>query len=113
MSVKQCRKCGRFQGANHSCPTLKAPAAPTVLPPNYKTTSVAISASIPTIKSGKLSLIPNSAKIDAIVTDSKKLESTIKALEFSVGNNSQNPSEAQKQMRLRLEATFGNIDWNK
>lgn len=113
MSAKQCRKCGRFQGINHSCPTLKAPAVPSAPSPSYKTTSVAISASIPAAKSAKKSMIPNSAKIEAIIVDSKKLESTIKALEFSVGNNSQNPSEAQKQMRLRLEATFGNIDWNK
>jgi hypothetical protein len=112
MSAKQCRKCGRFQGVNHTCPTLKT-SIPNIVNPSRKTASLSISASIPEYKAGKKNFMPNSAKIEAIISDEQKLQNTIKALEFSVGNDSQQPSEAQQQMRLRLEATFGNIDWTK
>lgn len=113
MSAKQCRKCGRFQGVNHSCPTLKSPSLKISQPPKYKNSTISVSAMIPQKISNKIAVSLNSARIEAIIKDSKKLETTIRAVEFSVGQNSQEPTEAQRQMRVKLEATFGNIDWNK
>jgi hypothetical protein len=114
MSSKQCSKCGRFKGANHSCPTLqvKSPAAPSVKAPLNKPASFSIAAPAPARNRSNAPVRPNAAKVQAILQDAKRIESAIKAIEFSVGTNSQNPSEAQKKMRTNLEATFGRIDWN-
>jgi len=114
MSSKQCNKCGRFKGANHSCPPLqaKSPAAPSVRAPLNKPATFSIAAPAPIAAKPNSPVRPNSARVEAILQDAKKLESAIKAIEFSVGTNSQNPSDAQKKMRTNLEATFGRIDWN-
>lgn len=114
MSTKQCRKCGRFQGVNHVCPTLKSPAAPIYSAPTVNQGKPTKIAPLPKAASERkrAQLLPNSLKIQAVISDPAKLNSITKALEFSIGTNSNEPTEAQKQMRVKLEATFGAIDWN-
>lgn len=115
MSSKQCNKCGRFKGANHSCPTLqvKSPTAPSIKAPLNKPASFSIASPAPAAGKPNSPARPNLARVEAILQDAKRIESAIKAIEFSVGTNSQNPSDAQKKMRTNLEAAFGRIDWNK
>lgn len=104
MGAKQCNKCGRFKGLNtHVCATSKrkTPNAPVVAQPSQVRVSP---------NQGKAPAAPSRPdmkKVSAILEDSKRLNNTIKALEIAV-----NSKTANSELRYKLEATFGKIDWN-
>ena len=104
MSAKQCNKCGRFKGAGtHVCATLSKK----VLTPKAPTTAPSISQrDIPVVASSAPSR-PNPEKVAAILADTTRLNNTIKALEIAMNSKTKN-----LDLRLKLEATFGKIDWN-
>lgn len=95
---------------NHSCP----PVAKTV-PNNAEAPTISAAIiSPPSISTSntKSSARPDSAKVVAILRDPKKLANAIKSLEFALKSGYDDSAE-QDKMRVRLEASFGKIDWSK
>jgi hypothetical protein len=104
MSAKQCNKCGRFKGVGtHVCATAKrkAPNSPAITQPSQ------MNISKNPVRNPVAPARPDAQRVAAILQDSNRLNSTIKALEIAV-----NSKTANSELRLKLEATFGKIDWN-
>jgi hypothetical protein len=114
MSVKQCRKCGRFKGASHSCAPVSKALAKTVKSPNLSSTEPKLSPNPPSISSSqnRAPVRPDPIKVAAILRDPKKLASAIRSLDFALQVGYKDNVE-QDKMRVRLEASFGKIDWNR
>lgn len=104
MSAKQCNKCGRFKGAGtHVCATVKK--KPAVIAPSAASSVGAPATTLPVKVSSPTR--PDAKKVAAILQDAVKLNNTIKALEIAISSKN-----ANSDLRIKLEATFGKIDWN-
>ncbi len=104
MVAKQCSKCGRFKGtATHVCATSKVKNTAVVpsVPQKVKTPTA------PIASNPDKPVRPNAKKVAAILQDAAKLQNTIKALEVAIYSKNEN-----SDLRIKLEATFGKIDWN-
>jgi hypothetical protein len=108
MSVKQCQNCGRFKGASHSCPPAKKISQPIVKAPSFNLNTISPPSMVPS--KVRAPVRPDPVKVAKILRNPKKLASAIKSLEFALAGGHGGNAE-QDKMRVRLEASFGKIDW--